>query len=113
MLPAFKAGKIDKAVLDGTQAILASLSGRGDALEQLRSDQIGPASGQISTFDFAVIVLFLIFFIWLARRNPFLAMILLSNNSFRFGSSRMGGFNFGGFSGGGGSFGGGGASGRW
>lgn len=109
MLPTFKAGKIDKAVLDGTKAILSVLGGKGVALEEMPGEQV-------SGFEQFLLLAFFVLFIWMAIRNPLLAMILLSNSSSRFGSSRMGGgFNIGGggFRGGGGSFGGGGASGRW
>ncbi len=102
ILPAFRAGNMEQGIIDGTQAMLSVLGGKSISDNQ-QSD--GPLSG----IQIVFLLLFGILFIWFAIRHPFLAVLLLSNHSSRFGSSRMGG----GFSGGGGSFGGGGASGSW
>ena len=101
ILPAFRAGNIEQGILDGTQAVLSVLGGKAIPTTQ----QADPLSG----IDIVLLLLFIFGFGWFAIKHPFLAVLLLSNHSSRFGSSRMGG----GFSGGGGSFGGGGASGSW
>lgn len=102
ILPAFRAGNMEQGILDGTQAVLSVLGGKGMPSAQQQAD---PLSG----IDIVLLLLFIFGFGWFAIKHPFLAVLLLSNRSSRFGSSRMGG----GFSGGGGSFGGGGSSGSW
>lgn len=105
ILPAFRSGNMEQGILDGTQAMLSVLGGKGiPSAEQ--------QDGQLSGIDIVLLLLFIFWFVWFAMRHPFIAALLLSSHSSRFGSSRMGGYG-GGFSGGGGSFGGGGASGSW
>lgn len=105
ILPAFRAGNMEQGILDGTQAILSVLGGKGIPSAE-------PQGGQLSGIDTVLLLLFIFGFVWFAMRHPFIAAMLLSSHSSRFGSSRTGGYG-GGFSGGGGSFGGGGSSGSW
>lgn len=102
ILPAFRSGNMEQGIIDGTQAILSVLGGKGIPAAQ-------QADGQLSGVDALLLFIFIVGFFWFAMRHPFIAALLLSSHSSRFGSSRMGG----GFGGGGGSFGGGGASGSW
>ena len=104
ILPAFRAGNMEQGIVDGTQATLSVLGGKGIPAAEQQSDE------KPSGLETILGIIFIIGFLWFAMRHPFIAALLLSSNSSRFGSSRMGG---GGFSGGGGSFGGGGASGSW
>lgn len=105
ILPDFRDGKIEQGVIDGTQAILDVLGGKGIP------PQIGNEKPSVIQL---IITLFLMFiFFRFAIRHPFMTAVMFSNTSFRSGSSRSGGWSSGGFSGGGGSFGGGGASGSW
>jgi uncharacterized protein len=107
ILPAFRSGNMEQGIIDGTQAILSVLGGKGiPAVQQ--------ADGQLSGLDMLLLLIFGVLFFGFAIRHPFIAALLLSSHSSRFGSSRLGGSGWGGgFSGGGGSFGGGGASGSW
>jgi uncharacterized protein len=107
ILPAFRTGNLEQGILDGTQAIVSVLGGKG--LPAQAGDQ------QPSGLDMIVLVVFGVLFFLFALRHPVIAALLLSGNSARFGSSRMddSGWGGGGFSGGGGSFGGGGSSGSW
>lgn len=106
ILPRFREGNIEQGILDGAQAVLSVLGGKG--VPGAAYDQ------QLSGWQIFLLLLLLFWFFRFAMRHPFLAAWVLSSNSSRFGSSRLGGSGWGGgFSGGGGSFGGGGASGRW
>lgn len=104
ILPDFRTGNMEKGILDGTQAIVSVLGGQGIPAQQ--STEV-----QMSGWQAISLLIFIFWFLGFAMRHPFLAALMLSSNSSRFGSSRMG--DYGGFSGGGGSFGGGGASGSW
>lgn len=104
ILPAFRAGNLQQGVVEGTQAILSVLGGKGI-----------PAYGQGEQLSPFAVIMFFVMLFWilhLSRRHPLLAAWMLSNMSSRYGSSRYdgGGSSFGG---GGGSFGGGGSSGSW
>jgi uncharacterized protein len=96
---------MEQGIVDGTEAMLSVLGGKGVQ----SAEQTVPLSG----VQIVLLLLFIFGFGWLSIRHPVLAMMLLSNNSIRFGGSRMGGGDSDGFRGGGGSFGGGGASGSW
>lgn len=124
IIPAFKEGKLEEGVVDGTQAIIQQLSlpedeakaaAAAQAKKSSRDGEIGPA---------AIFVIFIIF--WLlsgvmgGRRRRrgglwWLLPLILSGGGGGSGGGRWGGGGFGGggFSGGGGSGGGGGASGSW
>ncbi|MBX7146718.1 MAG: TPM domain-containing protein [Alphaproteobacteria bacterium] len=108
IIPAFQTGNMEQGIIDGTQAILAVLGGKDIITPPT------PKTNELSGFDIALFFLFLLGFILFARRNPFLALALLSGGISRFGGR---GRNFGSsggiFRGRGGSFGGGGASGSW
>lgn len=106
MLPNFRAGNFEQGVVDGTQAILDVLGGKG-----IRRS--GAAGEPFSLWQAIFLIVFFLLFISFATRHPFLAMMMLSNSSFgrSYGGGDSGGFS--GFSGGGGSFGGGGANGSW
>lgn len=104
IIPQFRKGNIEQGVIEGTQAILAVLGGKGIPAHD--------SEGNPSGLQLLLTLVFIFFFFRFAMRHPFLAAMVLSQNSSRFGSSRSRGFS-GGFSGGGGSFGGGGASGSW
>jgi uncharacterized protein len=106
ILPQFRAGHLQQGILDGTQALLDTLGGHGVPASQ------GASGAQASPAQLIFLLIFLFFFFRFAMRHPFLAMLLMSGNSSRFGG-RFGGGSGSGFSGGGGSFGGGGASGSW
>jgi len=114
ILPQFRAGHMEQGIIDGTQAIVSVLGGKGMPAHQ----QVSPQSLGLSAFlIFALIVLPFWLFI------HFGVMLLPVGVPTRLGSSRIGssfssggwgsGGGFSGFSGGGGSFGGGGASGGW
>ncbi len=101
ILPDFRAGHLERGVVEGTQAIVDVLGGKSITIDQNVSTH-----GQPLPFWLVIILVFL--FLWFVIKHPFLAAILLSSNG-----SRFGGGGGGGFSGGGGGFGGGGASGSW
>jgi len=108
IVPALKDVDYDRAVTGGVQAIIGTLGGHSVSTGYHQSVE----QQSSSPLRHVLAVIFLIFFLFLAARHPFLAMWLLSNA--RFGSS--GGGSYGGsdnFRGGGGSAGGGGASGSW
>lgn len=127
ILPAFKEGKLEEGVVDGTGAIIQQLSLPDDeakavvaaqAKKPSRDGEIGPAT---------IFVIFIIF--WLlsgvmggrrGRRGLWWLPLILSGGGGGggrggggWGGGGGGGFGGGGFSGGGGSGGGGGASGSW
>ncbi len=108
ILPDFRNKDMEKGVVEGTQAIISVLGGKG--VPSYTSGDV------VSIIEALFVWLFLFWFIRFAMRHPFIAAYILANSNSRFGSSRMGGGGWsggGGFSGGGGSFGGGGASGSW
>ena len=111
ILPDFRAGNMEKGVVDGTHAVLSILSGK--SLSEFPGYAAHPESVTVQLSDGQALLMLLgfIFFLWFCSRHPLLAMFLLSNN--RYGSSRMDSGWSEGFSGGGGSFGGGGSSGSW
>ena len=124
IIPAFKEGRLEEGVVDGTQAIVQQLSLPDDeARAAVAKAQQQPAQGEDGV-SFGTIVVILIVF-WLLsgvfggrRRGSlwWLPLILGSGGGGgggRGGWSGGGGFGGGGFSGGGGSGGGGGASGSW
>ncbi|MBA4010803.1 MAG: methanol dehydrogenase [Phenylobacterium sp.] len=122
IIPAFKEGRLEEGVVDGTQAIVQQLSLPDDeARAAVAKAQERPQSeGGVSVGT--IIVIFIIF--WLLsgvfggrRRGSlwWLPLILGSGGGGGRGGwgGGGGGFGGGGFSGGGGSGGGGGASGSW
>ncbi|MBL0318859.1 MAG: TPM domain-containing protein [Alphaproteobacteria bacterium] len=104
ILPAFRAGKLEQGIVDGTNAIVSVLGGKGMPAG-LESVQQRP----VSKLHTLLAVIFLLFFIYFCIRHPVLALLFFSSMRFGGGHGRGGG----GFSGGGGSFGGGGSSGSW
>ena len=111
ILPDFRAGHMQQGVVDGTQAMLSVLGGKGVPVQQPNQQ---PGGQQISALEMVLFFPFIVFlfflFVLFAIRHPYIAMcILMSSRGGGFSSSSSGG----GFSGGGGSFGGGGASGSW
>jgi uncharacterized protein len=106
IIPSFRRGDMEQGIMDGTQAILDVLGGKG-----LPAQAQGGGGEELSGFQLLLLLLFIFLFFRFAMRHPFLAALALSSNSSRFGSSRSSGWS--GFRGGGGSFGGGGASGSW
>ncbi|MCX7586199.1 TPM domain-containing protein [Phenylobacterium sp. 58.2.17] len=124
IIPAFKEGRLEEGVVDGTQAIVQQLSLPDDeARAAVAKAQQQPAQGEDGV-SFGTIVVILIVF-WLlsgvfgGRRRGSLWWLPLilggggGGGGGRGGWSGGGGFGGGGFSGGGGSGGGGGASGSW
>jgi uncharacterized protein len=112
MIPAFKANQPEKAVMDGTQAIISLLEGK--AVEMPKPKFYSTSTSGDPVLAFGSILVFLVVIIFLCIRYPqfrvWLIYILLSGGG---RGGRGGGSGGGGFSGGGGSFGGGGSSGRW
>lgn len=107
ILPAFRTGNMEQGIIDGTQAIVSVLGGKGMPAE---------VTGQPSGPEMIILLIFGIFFFVFALRHPVIAALLLSGNSSRIGGSRFNDSGWGGgggFSGGGGGFGGGGSSGSW
>lgn len=128
IIPAFKEGKLEEGVVDGTRAIIQQLSlpedeakAAAQAKQPSRSGEIGPG---------AILIIFIVF--WLLsgvmggfgrrRRGGWWWLPLILSGGGGGGGGRWGGggggfggggFGGGGFSGGGGSGGGGGASGSW
>ncbi len=124
IIPAFKEGRLEEGVVDGTQAIVQQLSLPDDeARAAVAKAQQQPSQGEDGV-SFGTIVVILIVF-WLlsgvfgGRRRGSLWWLPLilggggGGGGGRGGWSGGGGFGGGGFSGGGGSGGGGGASGSW
>lgn len=107
IVPAFRGGHVEAGIVDGTQAIVSILGGKG--MPAYTPQQRAGQQGQQMPGWLALLILVLV--VWFAVRHPFVATMLLFNNSTRFGGSD--GSGGGGFSGGGGGFGGGGASGSW
>ncbi|MDD4615850.1 MAG: TPM domain-containing protein [Alphaproteobacteria bacterium] len=104
IIPAFRQNDMEKGVINGTDAVLSVLGGKGIP---------GGLIAQPSVSDTVLLLLLFLAFMIFASRHPFLAAWMLSSSSFRIGGRHTGDDGFGGFSGGGGSFGGGGASGSW
>ena len=104
ILQDFRAGNKEKAIVDGTHAILAVL---GKNIEAPVTSQPSP----IKAWHLLLVLIGIIGYIWLCIQRPDIAWFLfrVAIDIECSSSSRSGG----GFSGGGGSFGGGGASGRW
>lgn len=131
VLPAFKAGDLEKGVVDGTEAIVELLGlppdeARARALAAERQPG-ADAAGDGGSIWPLIVGLFMLFWIFGGALRAFggrrgggglwwLLPLLLSNSNRRGGGwSGGGGWSSGGggFSGGGGSFGGGGSSGSW
>lgn len=102
VLPRLKAGDPDGAVTAGVDSILATMGG-----EKPTPKADAPESKPMSWLQIALLVVVGIGFLFLAIRNPGLAMYLLML------FARGGGGGGGNSGGGGGRSGGGGASGRW
>ncbi len=113
ILPDFRAGQMEKGVIDGTQAMLDVLGGKPVVAAPEQQD----SSGDL----FALIFLAGLLLLMAIRFPAATAYLLLNMSSSRISGSRYGGYNSGsggssfggGFSGGGGSFGGGGSTGSW
>lgn len=106
ILPNFRAGNMEKGVVDGTQAILYVLGGKSIAAPVVSAL---PDSAPIHAWQLYLILFGIVFYLWLCVRHPAMAWFL-ARSVLSFGGGSRGGNSF---SGGGGSFGGGGASGRW
>ena len=123
IIPAFKEGRLEEGVVDGTQAIVQQLSLPDDEARAAVAKAQESSQGEGGVGFGTIVVIFIIF--WLLsgvfggrRRGSlwWLPLILGSGGGGgggRGGWSGGGGFGGGGFSGGGGSGGGGGASGSW
>ena len=122
IIPAFKEGRLEEGVVDGTQAIVQQLSLPDDEARAAVAKAQESPQGEGGVGFGTIVVIFIIF--WLlsgvfgGRRRGglwWLPLILGSGGGGggRGGWSGGGGFGGGGFSGGGGSGGGGGASGSW
>ena len=122
IIPAFKEGRLEEGVVDGTQAIVQQLSLPDDEARAAVAKAQESSQGEGGVGFGTIVVIFIIF--WLLsgvfgdrRRGGlwWLPLILGSGGGGggRGGWSGGGGFGGGGFSGGGGSGGGGGASGSW
>ena len=122
IIPAFKEGRLEEGVVDGTQAIVQQLSLPDDEARAAVAKAQESSQGEGGDGFGTIVVIFIIF--WLLsgvfggrRRGSlwWLPLILGSGGGGggRGGWSGGGGFGGGGFSGGGGSGGGGGASGSW
>lgn len=110
--PEFKAGRFDRGIVAGSQAIVQALGGEYQMKEARRLSSRETSSGWKG---FAFIIFFFVLPRLLGRRGFFWWMLGsgLASGSGRNRGRSFGGGGFGGFSGGGGGFGGGGASGGW
>jgi len=123
ILPAFRAGEQEKGIIDGTQAILSVLGGKGvpvtpPAAYHLQDGVFSihevTTENTVSGVQLLILILCAACFIVFCIRYPFFALFMFLGQPSYFGSSRMDSSGWGGgFSGGGGSFGGGGSSGSW
>ncbi len=123
IIPAFKEGRLEEGVVDGTQAIVQQLSLPDDEARAAVAKAQESSQGEGGVGFGTIVVIFIIF--WLlsgvfgGRRRGGLWWLPLILGSGGGGGGRGGwsggggGFGGGGFSGGGGSGGGGGASGSW
>ncbi|MBP7701572.1 MAG: TPM domain-containing protein [Phenylobacterium sp.] len=123
IIPAFKEGRLEEGVVDGTQAIVQQLSLPDDEARAAVAKAQESPQGEGGVGFGTIVVIFIIF--WLlsgvfgGRRRGSLWWLPLILGSGGGGGGRGGwsggggGFGGGGFSGGGGSGGGGGASGSW
>jgi|YelNatPaOPRAMG01_1025707.scaffolds.fasta_scaffold01254_2 uncharacterized protein len=115
VIPAFKEGRFSQGILNGTVAIINTLSEsikRGD-ISAHPSVAASVKNKGTGTFNMILGIILFIVFIYFAIRHPFLTLFFLGGGFGGGGSFGGGGFGggFGGF--GGGSSGGGGASGGW
>ncbi|HEX3700308.1 MAG TPA: TPM domain-containing protein [Phenylobacterium sp.] len=129
VLPAFKAGDMQRGVVDGTEALIQQLSLPDDQAKaqvaQAQRAAPAPSTGRppIPVFFGIFLVFWVIMGLFRSRRFYggggglwWLLPLMLAGRGGGFGGGGYGGGGFGGgggFSGGGGSFGGGGASGSW
>jgi uncharacterized protein len=123
-LPSFRAGNVEKGVVDGTEAIVQQLSLPDDQAKanvaqavQVQSAQRPSGAPPIGALFVILIVVFVLSGALRGRGGAlWLLPLLLSGGGRRGGwggGDDWGGGGGGGFSGGGGSFGGGGSSGSW
>jgi uncharacterized protein len=107
ILPAFRAGDMERGVVEGTQAILNVLG--GNSAHANNNGQAPPLSQPVNWLA----LLGIIFILCLSMRYPIFAGLMLNigMDILRSSGSSSGGSGWSG--GGGGSFGGGGASGSW
>lgn len=129
ILPAFKSGKMEEGVVDGTRAIIQQLSLPDDEARAIAAAPVKQEASGGSGGPPLIFILFILFWVLggvfglFGRRRRrsgglwWLLPLILSNSSRGgggwSGGGLSGGFGGGGFSGGGGSGGGGGASGSW
>ncbi|WP_371130488.1 YgcG family protein [Phenylobacterium sp.] len=128
ILPAFKSGKMEEGVVDGTRAIVQQLSLPDDEARAAAAAPVKPQGEGGSAGPPLIFILFVLFWVLsgifglFGRRRRrgglwWLLPLILSSSSRGGGGGwsggSSGGFGGSGFSGGGGSGGGGGASGSW
>ncbi|MCP5464539.1 MAG: TPM domain-containing protein [Deltaproteobacteria bacterium] len=110
--PEFQQGNIDQGVLNGVNAMIATLRGEFKNVKKSK----GSTSGKLVNIVFFIFIFFFVIPFIRAMRGKTIGVRHSGSRRYGsgFSSSRSsGGFSSGGFSGGGGSFGGGGASGGW
>jgi uncharacterized protein len=124
VLPAFRSGKLEQGVVDGTEAIIAQLSLPDDQARAIASappksePAIQTQGSHFPSLLVLLIVIWIVSRILRGRRGGlsglwWLPLLLSSGGGGRDSGGWSGGGGGGGFSGGGGSFGGGGSSGSW
>jgi uncharacterized protein len=106
MKPYFKSGQFDQGVMFAVANIFKLVGIEHKGVKQKRNSTKKIRGNSIAS------IIFIIIFLFIFRRNPLLAIFILSGSSRR-GSGGGFGSGGGGFSGGGGGFSGGGASGGW
>ncbi len=115
MKPAFRSGEFFRGIDDATDLLMEAASSEFPSKEAEKSANKKKVKKKQSTTSIIGQVLFVLFLVWVFRKNPWLLWLLLSSSrnsgggnwkNFSGGSGGFGGF-------GGGSFGGGGASGDW
>lgn len=122
IVPKFKAGNLPGGISDGVDAIIAVLTGSGEAFQPSRREAVGQWLEEWTPLLFVGLFVVLVVMAQFRDhhrrrgtryyRNRHGGWLYVDDNDRNWGGGRVG-RGGGGFSGGGGSFGGGGASGRW
>ena len=107
ILPDFRRAQMEQGIVDGTNAIIATLGGTN--VVAAGASSYAPTQSTTTGGDLSSFVLIMLIFAWVFLRIFILPWRFPSFFPFSGGGGGFGG----GFSGGGGSFGGGGASGGW
>jgi uncharacterized protein len=122
IVPRFKAGNMAGGIFDGTDAIIAVLTGTGEEFVPSRREAVGQMLSEWAPVLFVGLFIILIMIGQFRRRrnradryyrNSSGGWLYVDDDDRNSSDGFSGGRSGGGFSGGGGSFGGGGASGRW